>query len=375
MDAIRHITLLGAVSLMVGGGAVLSARTPGIGQSYFGKAGGEDVEVFALKNRNGVTATIMTYGATLIALDTPDRAGKLDDIVLGFDSLKDYLNPADPYFGATVGRVANRIAAGRFTLNGRRYQLTRNDGPNHLHGGVRGFDKVVWAGRVVPGTEPAIKLTYMSRDGEEGYPGNCRVAVTYTLTDANELRLDYLATSERDTPVNLTNHSYFNLAGPEHGDILGHELLINAERYTPVDATLIPTGEMAPVAGTPMDFLHSTAIGAHIRQVGGHPVGYDHNYVVLDGGKGLTLVARVREPTSGRVMEVWSTEPGVQFYSGNFLDGTLRGKKGVLYRQYGGLTLETQHFPDSVNHANFPSYVLKAGTTYRSTTIFRFSAD
>jgi aldose 1-epimerase len=271
--------------------------------------------------------------------------------------------------------VANRIAGGRFTLNGRTYRLATNDGPNHLHGGVKGFDKVVWSALPVTASEPAVKFSYLSRDGEEGYPGNCQVEVTYTLSDANELRIDYHATTDRATPVNLTNHSYFNLAGPGHGDILAHELLLNAEHYIPVDTTLIPTGVVASVVGTPMDFLHPTAIGANIRSVGGQPVGYDHNYVVKSGGNGLTLIARVREPTSGRTLEVWSTEPGVQFYTGNFLDGTLRGKQGTVYRQYAGFTLETQHFPDSVNHPNFPSYVLKAGASYRSTTVFRFSAS
>lgn len=342
--------------------------------AHFGRADGKDVEVYVLKNRTGMTARVMTYGATLIELDTPDRDGKLTDIVLGFDTLTGYLNAGHSYFGATIGRVANRIARGRFTLNGRTYQLMTNDGPNHLHGGVKGFDKVIWTVVPVQGGDPAVKFTYLSRDGEEGYPGNCRVEVTYTLTEANELRLDYRATSDRDTPVNLTNHSYFNLAGAGHGDILAHQLLLNAERYTPVDAALIPTGEIAPVAGTPMDFLHPIAIGVRIRSVGGKPVGYDHNYVVRDGGKGLTFVARVHEPTSGRTLEVWTTEPGVQFYTGNFLDGTLRGKDGMVYQQYAGFTLETQHFPDSVNHPNFPSYVLKAGATYRSTTILRFSA-
>ena len=343
--------------------------------SHFGRADGKEVEIFMLKNRAGMTARVMTYGATLVELDTPDREGKLADVVLGFDTLQGYLNPADPYFGATVGRVANRIAGGRFTLKGRTYRLATNDGPNHLHGGVKGFDKVSWSAVPVTGSEPAVKFSYLSREGEEGYPGNCQVEVTYTLTEANELRIDYRATTDRATPVNLTNHSYFNLAGPGHGDILAHELLLNAERYTPVDPTLIPTGEIASVVGTPMDFLHPTAIGAHIRSVGGKPVGYDHNYVVNGAGKGLKFIARVHEPTSGRTLEVWSTEPGVQFYTGNFLDGTLRGKNGVIYRQYAGFTLETQHFPDSVNHPNFPSYVLEAAASYHSTTILRFSAS
>jgi aldose 1-epimerase len=328
----------------------------------------------------------MTYGATLTELNVPDRSGRLGDVVLGFDNLAGYLGK-EPYFGATVGRVGNRIARGRFTLGGRIYQLAVNDGPNHLHGGIRGFDKVVWDAKVVSDRNgPAVRFSYMSPDGEEGYPGNCRVVVVYGLTDA-ALWIKYEVAADRDTPVNVTNHSYFNLAGPEGGDVLGHELTLYADRYTPVDPTLIPTGELRPVAGTPMDFLQSHPIGASIREVGGNPVGYDHNYVVsgADGrpyapdavincGAGPILhVATVYDPKSGRVMEVASTEPGVQFYSGNFLDGTITGKKGVAYRQYWGFALETQHFPDSVNHPNFPSCVLKAGATYRSATCYGFS--
>ncbi len=340
----------------------------------FGKAGGTDVDLYILTNAGGMVARVMTYGATLAELDTPDRSARLGDVVLGFDSLDGYLGK-EPFFGATVGRVGNRIARGRFTLDGKAYQLATNDGPNHLHGGIRGFDKVVWDAKEVPGKGgPAVLFSYLSRDGEEGYPGNCLVSVQYTLTDAGELRLDYTVTTDRDTPVNVTNHSYFNLGGAENGDILGNELTLSADRFTPVDSTLIPTGELAPVAGTPMDFRKPTPIGEHIKEVGGHPVGYDHNYVVNGGGGKLAHVATVYDPGSGRVMEVSSTEPGVQFYTGNFLDGTITGKKGVVYRQYQALCLETQHFPDSVNHPNFQSYVLKAGDTYRSTTIYRFGA-
>jgi aldose 1-epimerase len=274
-----------------------------------------------------------------------------------------------------VGRVGNRIAKGKFTLNGVTYQLATNNGPNHLHGGLKGFDKVVWSAEEVPTEDGvAVKFTYVSPDGEEGYPGNCKVEALYTLTDQNELRLDYTVTADKDTPVNVTNHSYWNLAGAENGGILNHLMLINADRYTPVDDTLIPSGELKPVASTPMDFRVPHEIGERIKQVGGSPVGYDHNYVLNGGGGKLELVARVHEPTSGRIMEIFSTEPGVQFYSGNFLDGTLKGKKNVVYNQYHGFCLETQHFPDSVNHPNFPSYVLKAGATYRSTTVHKFSA-
>ncbi len=339
----------------------------------FGSAGGKAVDLYVLTDSGGMVAKIMTYGAIVTELDTPDRNGTLDDVVLGFDSLAGYLGK-EPYFGAIVGRVGNRIAKGRFTLDGHTYQLATNDGVNHLHGGNKGFDKVVWDAEVVPGDAPSVKFTYLSKDGEEGYPGNCRVTVVYTIANSDELRIDYTVTTDKDTPVNVTNHSYFNLGGPEKGSILGHILTLNADRYTVVDSTLIPTGELRPVEGTPMDFRLPTAIGAHIKEVGGNPVGYDHNYVINGTAHGLKLVGTVYDPESGRAMEVSSTEPGVQFYSGNFLDGTLTGKKGVVYAQYWGLALETQHFPDAMNHPNFESDVLKAGQTYRSTTIYRFSA-
>jgi len=340
----------------------------------FGTVDGRAVDQYVLANAHGVTVKIMTRGATITSINVPDRQGNLDDIVLGFDDLKGY-SPTVPYFGAIVGRVGNRIAKGRFTLDGKTYQLAINNGTNHLHGGNKGFDKVIWDAEEVPAQNgSAVKFSYLSKDGEEGYPGNCRVEVTYTLGDDDSLRLDYFVTTDADTPVNVTNHSYFNLDGPENGNILDELVMINADRYTPVDSTLIPTGELAPVEGTPMDFRQPTAIGARVLEVGDNPKGYDHNYVVNGGGGKLTLVARVIGPKSGRIMEEYSTEPGVQFYSGNFLDGTLVGKKGVAYKQYWGFCLETQHFPDSVNQPNFPSYVLKAGDTYRSTTVFKFSA-
>jgi aldose 1-epimerase len=365
--------LLAAAGLLLGVVPAAPAAA-GLNKLPFGTVDGKEVDLYVLTNGNGVVAKIMNYGATLTELDVPDRNGNLDDVVLGFDTLAGYLQK-EPYFGAVVGRVGNRIAKGRFTLDGKAYQLATNDGPNHLHGGIKGFDKVVWDARVVSGGKaPAVEFTYVSRDGEEGYPGNCTVKVTYALSDSNELSLNYVVTTDRDTPVNVTNHSYFNLGGPEKGGILGHVLQIDADRYTPVDSTLIPTGELRPVAGTPMDFRQPTRIGEHLREVGGNPVGYDHNYVLNGGGGTLAPVATVYEPNSGRVMDVASTEPGVQFYSGNFLDGTLTGKKGVVYRQYGALALETQHFPDSVNQPSFPSYVLKAGQTYRSETVLRFSA-
>jgi aldose 1-epimerase len=379
------IASLGGLALAAGlVGCTSEVKTPtiSIGMSKssckkmsFGQTqDGKPVDLYVLSNSKGAVCKIMTYGAIVTELQMPDRQGKFNDVVLGFDSLDGYLK-GHPYFGAIVGRVGNRIAKGKFTLNGVTYQLATNNGPNHLHGGLKGFDKVVWTAEPVPTSEgAAVKFSYLSKDGEEGYPGNCKVEVVYTLTENNELRIDYTVTTDKDTPVNVTNHSYWNLAGAENGGILNHQMMINADRYTPVDATLIPTGELKPVAGTVMDFRKPTAIGARIKQVGGDPVGYDHNYVLNGGGKKLDLVARVSEPTTGRVMEVLSTEPGVQFYSGNFLDGTIKGKKGAVYNQYQGFCLETQHFPDSVNQPNFPSYVLKAGQTYKSTTIYRFSA-
>jgi aldose 1-epimerase len=376
---------LGTLVLATGIAAQAAASGEGVQKVPFGSAGGRAVDLYVLSGPGGVVAKVATYGATLTELYVPDRAGRPGDVVLGFDSLAGYLGK-EPYFGATVGRVGNRIANARFTLGGTTYRLAANDGPNHLHGGLRGFDKVVWDARVVAGAPgPAVEFTYLSRDGEEGYPGNCRVSVTYELK-GSALCLRYAVTTDRDTPVNVTNHSYFNLAGAGIGGILAHELTLYADRYTPVGPGLIPTGEILPVAGTPMDFRQPTAVGARIAEVGDSPRGYDHNYVVnspsaslpppLDtGGAGPLLhVATVRDPSSGRVMDVWSTEPGVQFYSGNFLDGSVTGKKGAAYGQYAALALETQHFPDSVNHPSFPSYVLKAGDTYRSVTLYAFAA-
>ena len=332
------------------------------------------VDEFVLTNANGLKAKVITYGAILTELDVPDRDGKLGDVVLGYDDLKGYL-AGHPYFGATVGRVANRIAKGKFTLDGKEYTLAVNNGPNTLHGGKKGFDKVVWKAEPVAAADgAAVKFTYRSPDGEEGYPGNLTTSVTYTLTDQNELRLDYTATTDKPTPVNLTNHTYFNLAEPASGDILGHELMLAADQYTPVDSTLIPTGEIKPVKGTPLDFTTPTPIGARIAQLKGEPGGYDHNFVVRGGGQSPALAARVREPNTGRVMEMFTTEPGVQFYTGNFLDGSIKGKGGVVYKKHQGFCLEAQHFPDSVNHANFPSMILRPGKTYTQTTVYRFSA-
>jgi aldose 1-epimerase len=334
----------------------------------FGRADGKQVDLYVLRDASGMTAKVMTYGATLVELDTPD------DVVLGFPTLAGYLQK-EPYFGATVGRVANRIGHARFTLDGKVYHLAANDGRNTLHGGIHGFDKVVWDAQDVTGSgpEPSVRFTYLSKDGEEHFPGNCRVIVTFTIAGGDSLRIDYSVTTDKDTPVNVTNHSYFNLGGPEKGNILGHVVTIDAARYTVVNSELIPTGELRPVRGTPMDFTSPNRVGARIRQITGNPVGYDHNYVV-DGFPGkLRPVATVYDPESGRVMDVSSTEPGVQFYTGNFLDGSLVGKKGVRYGQYWGLALETQHFPDAMNQSNFISDVLKAGQLYRSTTVYKFT--
>jgi aldose 1-epimerase len=340
----------------------------------FGKTkDGTPVDLFTLTN-GGVTAKVMTYGGIVTELLVPDREGKPGDVVLGFDSLDGYL-AGHPYFGAVVGRVANRIAKGKFALAGKVYALAVNNGPNSLHGGIKGFDKVVWKAESTMGPDgPSLRLTYLSPDGEEGYPGNLDVTVTYTVTRDQALRIDYKATADKATPLNLTNHSYFNLAGPASGTILDHELMLAADEYTPADDTLIPTGRIEPVRGTPLDFTRPTAIGAHMSELTARPVGYDHNYVLRGGSGSPPLAARVFDPRSGRAMEVFTTEPGVQLYTSNFLDGTLKGKGGVVYKQHQAFCLETQHFPDSVHHANFPSVILDPGATYRQTTIYRFSA-
>jgi aldose 1-epimerase len=348
---------------------------PGIEKQAFGEADGHAVDLYTLTNRHGVVAKIMTYGGIITELHVPDRDGKLGDVVLGFDDLKGYLG-GHPYFGALVGRVANRVAKGRFTLDGKDYKLAVNNGPNALHGGLKGFDKVVWKAEPIKTDHgAALQLTYTSADGEEGYPGTLKATVVYTLTDDNALKIDYKATTDKDTPVNLTNHSYFNLAGPASGDILGHQLRIEADSYTPVDDTLIPTGEIKPVKGTPLDFTKLTPIGAHIDQLKGEPGGYDHNFVLNKRREqGPQPAVEVVEPKTGRVMEMLTTEPGVQFYTGNFLDGSNKGKGGVVYKKHQGFCLEAQHFPDSVNQPKFPSVILKPGQTYTQTTIYKFSA-
>jgi aldose 1-epimerase len=342
----------------------------------FGKTpDGTPIDLYVLTNAKGMTAKIMTYGALLTELNVPDRDGKFADVVLGFDNLEGYI-AGHPYFGATVGRVANRIAKGKFTLDGKEYKLATNNGPNALHGGVKGFDKVVWKGEQFAASTgvPAVSFQYVSKDGEEGYPGTLTVTVLYTLSDNNELTIEYLAKTDKATPVNLTNHSYFNLAGQGSGDILAQELQLAASQYTPTDETLIPTGDIKSVVGTPLDFTKSTAIGKHIGEIKADPVGYDHNFVLGQKPGELALAARVKDPKSGRIMEVRTTEPGIQFYTGNFLDGTNKGKGGAVYKKHAAFCLETQHFPDSVNQPKFPSVILKPGEKYSSTTVYAFSA-
>jgi len=319
--------------------------------------------VYTLSNAFGFEVSITDYGGAITSLKAPDRHGTFGDIVLGFNTLDEYVNNPR-YFGALIGRHANRIANGKFSLNGVEYQLPKNNGANHLHGGFKGFDKRVWNVRE---DGNSLHLSYFSKDGEENYPGNLEALVDFTLLD-NELRLDYHATTDRDTIVNLTNHSYFNLRGV--GTILEHELTLNAESFTPVTEDLIPTGEIRAVAGTPMDFRKGKAIGSDI-----HHGGYDHNFVLNNWDGSLKFAARLYEPVSGRVLEILTTDAGMQFYSGNFLDGSLTGKNGVVYEKYAGLCLEPQHFPDAPNHPNFPSTVLRPGEAYHQTTVYRFLSD
>ncbi len=329
----------------------------------------EQVYLFTLKNKNGVEVKITNYGGIVTSIIVPDKNGEFDDIALGFNRLDPYLK-GHPYFGAIVGRYANRIANGKFELNGKTYQLAANNGPNHLHGGIEGFDKKVWNTDDAAGSDSvSLILNYYSPDGEEGYPGNMDVQVIYTLNNENELIINYHATADQPTPVNITHHSYFNLAGEGNGDIYSHLMMIDADRYTVVNENLIPTGELGSVENTPMDFRKPHAIGERINLVEG---GYDHNYVLNNDGK-MALVARVEEPTSGRVMEVFTSEPGMQFYSGNFLDGSITGKSQKKYHERYGFCLETQHFPDSPNQPDFPDAILNPGETYEYTTIYKFS--
>ncbi|MEZ5320188.1 MAG: aldose epimerase family protein [Vicinamibacterales bacterium] len=355
----------------------MADTSPRLTLAPFGRtADNQVVDLITLRNARGLEMRVLTYGGVIMSLRTPDRNGQLGDIVLGFDTLEPYFDQS-PYFGCLIGRYCNRIAKGLFTLDGTAYQLATNNDQNHLHGGTRGWDKAVWKAETFnQEIGSGVKLTHVSPDGDEGYPGTVTADVTYTLTDDNRLIIDYHATTDKPTIINLTQHSYFNLAG--QGDILGHELMIDADRYTPVDPTLIPTGEIASVEGTPFDFRQPTAIGARIEQDNEQlkrGLGYDHNWVLNRTGDGLQPAARLVEPTTGRVLEVATTQPGLQFYSGNFLDGTLTGKGGQVYAHRSGLCLETQHFPDSPNHPDFPSTVLRPGEEYRSQTVFTFGVQ
>jgi len=351
---------------------------PHVKKQLYGKMpDGTPVDLYLLTNANGMEARLITYGGAVVSLTAPDRHGALADVVLGMDTLDGYRTQT-AFFGALIGRYGNRIGGAKFTLEGKTYHLPANDGPNTLHGGPLGFDKRVWQAREVPSAEgPAVEFTYVSKDGEEGFPGTLTAKVVYTLTNKNELKIDYTATTDKPTVVNLTNHSYFNLKGAGEGDVLGHDVTIYASRFTPVDATLIPTGELRAVKGTPFDFTKSTAIGARIDsddqqiKIAG---GYDHNWVLDKAGAGLSKAAEVYEPKTGRVLEVWTTEPAMQFYTGNFLDGTIHGKGGKVYPRRGAFCMETQHYPDSPNHPAFPSTELKPGATYHTTTIYSFSA-
>jgi aldose 1-epimerase len=335
---------------------------------------GETISLYTFRNEKGMEATVSNFGGRLVTLKVPDRSGKFEDVVLGYDTLVPYTKP-NPFFGTLVGRYANRIANGEFTLNGKKYTLLKNNGPNSLHGGAQGFDKKAWQAEIGKDGQ-SLQLTYLSKDGEEGYPGNLTAVVTYSLSKDNALTIDYAATTDADTVLNLTNHSYFNLAGHGNGKILDHQLTINADKFTPVNANLIPTGELKNVEGTPFDFRQSTAIGARIdsndpqMQFG---KGYDHNFVLNGNGDSASLAARITDPQSGRVMEVLTTQPGVQFYTANHIEGQIQGKGGAIYHFRGAYCFETQHFPDSPNQPSFPTTVLKPGDKFHQTTIFRFS--
>jgi len=354
----------------------------GVASEPFGEVAGQAVERYTLTNANGMQVAILTYGATVQSIMVPDRDGAMANVALGFDNIEDYAT-ISPYFGSIVGRYANRIAEGTFTLDGETYQLAINNDPNTLHGGEEGFDNKVWTAEEVESADgPAVAMGYTSPDGEEGYPGTLDVTVTYTVTDNDELRIDYAATTDAPTVINLSNHTYFNLAGEGSGSIYDHELQLNASTFTPVDETLIPTGEIAPVADTPFDFTTAKPIGQDIRDASSEQImiglGYDHNFVLdREGADDATMIeaARVMDPASGRVMTVSTTEPGIQFYSGNFLNGAISGPSGQAYRQGDGFALETQHFPDSPNQPDFPSTELRPGEEFTSTTVYAFSTD
>ena len=339
-----------------------------ITKEIFGKVDGRDVYLYTLSNNEGMTVKITNYGGIITSIEVPDKNGNIADVTLGFDSLQPYLDGC-PYFGALVGRYANRIAKGRFELDGKTYELAVNNGPNALHGGIKGFDKVIWTPKeFIKDDECGLQLNYLSKDGEEGYPGNLEVMVIYSLKSGSRLSIEYFAKTDKATPVNLTYHGYFNLKGAGNGDILGHYLMIDADKYTAVDSTLIPTGELPDVEGTPFDFRQAKPIGQDIARV---PGGYDHNFVLNNKGN-FRKVAELSEPVSGRYMDVYTDQPGLQFYSGNFLDGSITGKGGKVYKKHYGLCLETQHFPDSPNHPEFPNTILHPGEEFYHTTVYMF---
>lgn len=378
LSALTLITITALASACGGGESSESMplTPPRLQKAEFGTtADGRIVDKYTIRNAHGAEMVVLTYGGIIQSLRMPDRTGAFDDVVMGFDSLAEY-EKSSPYFGSLIGRVGNRIANGSFTLDGKTFTLAKNNGPNHLHGGIKGWDKVVWQAEPFQDKRgPGLLLTHTSPDGDEGYPGKVTAHVRYTLTSENELIVEYHATTDAPTIINLTQHSYFNLGGGKTADILGHELLINADRYTPVNDGLIPTGELASVDGTPFDFRKATPIGARISAAdtqltyGG---GYDHNYVLNRSGEGLQLAAQVYEPTTGRTLEVRTTEPGLQLYTGNFLDGSLTGKGGRVYPHRSGFCLETQHYPDSPNQPSFPTVVLRPGQDYKSETVFKF---
>ncbi len=378
----RHLLSGLALSMMIASGGALAAGLSSE-QKPFGKTNdGTAVEQYILRNSHGMQATVITYGGVLQSLKVPDKNGKVDDVVLGFDDVQGYQS-GTAFFGATIGRFGNRLAGGAFEIDGKRYQVPLNDGPNSLHGGAQGFDKHVWQAEPVKGKDSVgVKLSYLSKDGEMGFPGNLKTEVTYSLNDRNELHIDYKATTDKPTVLNLTNHSYFNLAGAGNGDILKQVATLHASHYTPVNATLIPTGELAAVKGTPMDFLKPTPIGQHIKA--DHPQlkfaepkqgGFDFNWALDTKGNLKQLAAEVHDPASGRRLQLYTTEPGVQFYTSNFLDGTVKGKAGKTYAHWSAFTLETQHFPDAPNQPEFASTRLNPGQTYTQNTVFKFSAD
>ena len=375
---LRHLFIATALVITIGGLLVAQQNKSkaGVEQERFGARDGRPVILYTLKNSHGMEVRAMNYGGIIQAIRVPDRKGNFADIVLGHDTAEGYM-PNPPYIGAIVGRYANRIANGTFTLDGKTYNLPKNDGPNTLHGGTtRTFDKVMWESQPIK-DKNGVLFEFLSKDGDDGFPGNLRMKVSYVLTDSNELVIDYEATTDKATPINVSQHSYFNLKGEGNGDILDHEVMINADRFTPVDKNLIPTGELRPVKGTPLDFTKPTRIGTRIddnyeQLVLAH--GYDHNFVINRKGAGMTLAARVSDPTTGRILEVSTTQPAVQFYTGNFLDGTVTGKEGHVYKRRFGFCLETQHYPDSPNHPDFPNTILRPGETFHQVTAFKFSA-